>query len=714
MNCKKILLSLLVAVLTLPAAAQTYFEQLAADGVEIMALVKYGMLDYDYRIRMSQGLYELSYSNLYQPDKDSPYMLCQPCGGAAYHDGKLYVNEYDDSGSTHKEKPRWCVYDAETWEKISETELPDNCEATTTSLAYDPTTDMVYGFLSTYTETFFVSVDPATGQVTRIGSELPYSNKYTCIACNKKGQLYCIYYNKDTSVHYFARIRKTDGRVANIGTMVIKDLLPGDSFVDGGYSQSLFFNNATDKLYWLFQSSTASLSRDEYTPLMEVNTSTGEASMKAYLEDALLVPAAFFKEPSFSSPSGITDFAFTPTTNDRLNGTLNFTLPATDYVGNAIEGNLNVFVVEEGDTIAVGTGAPGSEFATAALPFTTGEHEVWITVTNSEGLSSPIVKKQFYAGYDIPGVCRNIKLTADDLTTTLTWDAPTTGKNGAVINSENYTYTVIRYPYEVTVATGLKERIFSEEHPADMTRYVYIVKAIDELGREGSSAYSNNLIVGTPLTVPYGGEFTGPADLLNYYTIVDNNNDRYTWSYDLTTNSAFYEYNAEADADDWLISPPIIYKKSEEYQMSFSAFSTSEDYPEAFEVRCGPDRDPANHTTLLLSVPEVPYAETVDDATEYTVDFTVPEDGLYYYSIRCTSPAYHFKLYVRNLRVYKKGMDAISTTLADTAAKGPLSVFTPAGVRVLSGASEADVRELPAGVYVTKVASGVSHKIIVK
>lgn len=714
MKCKRPLLSLIIAALAFHVGAQTYFGQLAADGVEIMALVKYGMLDYDYRIRMAQGLYELSYDNLYQPDKDSPWMLCQPCGGAAYYDGKLYVNEYDDTGSTHKEKPHWCVYDAETWEKISDTELPDNCEATTTSLAYDPETGMVYGFLSTYTETFFVSVDPATGQVTRIGSELPYVNKYTCIACNKKGQLYCIYYNKDTSVHYLAKIRKSDGRVANIGEMVIKDLLPDDSFVDGGYAQSLFFNNATDRLYWIFQSSTASLSRDEYTALMEVDTSNGEASMKAYLEDALLIPGAFFKEPSFSSPSGITDFAFTPTSGDRLNGTLSFTLPETDYVGNAIEGDLNVYVVEEGDTIVQSSGTPGSGFLSAALPFATGQHEVWITVTNSKGLSSPIVKKQFYAGYDVPGVCRNIKLTANDLVTTLTWDAPTDGKNGAAINPDTYSYTVIRYPYEVTVATGLRERTFTESHPSDMTRYVYIVKAIDELGREGSSAYSNNLIVGTPLTVPYGGEFTDAADMLNYYTIVDNNEDRYSWSYDVSTNSAVYEYNPEEDADDWLISPPIIYEKDVDYQMSFSAFSSSEDYPEALEVRCGAGRNPASHAVLLLSVPEVPYAETVDNATEYTVGFTAPADGLYYYSIRATSPAYHFKLYVRNIRVYKKGMDGVSVPLAGISATGTLDVYTLAGVRVMCNVPASETNRLPAGAYVIKFADGTSRKIFVK
>jgi len=243
---------------------------------------------------------------------------------------------------------------------------------------------------------------------------------------------------------------------------------------------------------------------------------------------------------------------------------------------------------------------------------------------------------------------------------------------------------------------------------------VYKVRAVDELGREGASAYSNNLIVGTPLTVPYGGEFADPADMLNYYTIVDNNEDRCTWSYDVATNSAVYEYNPEEDADDWLISPPIIYEKGVDYQMSFSAFSSSEDYPEALEVRCGADRNPANHTVLLLSVPEVPYAEAVENATEYTVAFTAPADGLYYYSVRCTSPAYHFKLYVRNLRVYKKGMDGISATLTAPSSASTMDVYTLAGMRVMNNVAASETNRLPAGVYVTKAADGTSRKIFVK
>lgn len=708
---KKITLFFLLIISYSSIRAQEYFSQLAADGVEIMAMVKYGMLDYDYRIRMAQGLYELNYSSQFQPDKDSPLMLCQPGGGAAYYDGYLYVNEYDDTGQIHKQKPHWRVYETTYWEMISDIELPDNCEATTTSLTYDPTTNMVYGFLSTYTETFFVSVNPKTGEITRIGSKLPYANKYSCIACNRKGQLYCIYFDKESSVHFLAKIRKADGKVANIGTMTITNLLDGDSFVDGGYAQSLFFNNATGKLYWIYQSSTENLVRDEYTALMEINIQTGEASLSAYLLDALLIPCAYFNEPSFTSPASITDFSFNPITDDRLTATLNFRLPDTDYVGDPIDGDLQVFVIEEGDTIAQGVGNNGTIFTTPQRSFTLGMHEVSINVKNAEGKSSPIVKQKFYAGYDTPAACQNIRLTADNLTTTLTWEAPINGMNNAPINTEDYTYTVIRYPYEVTVAENLKGFSFSEEHLSDMTRYVYAVKAIDSYGREGKSSFSNNLIVGTPLSVPYGGIFEEAADMINYYTIIDRNEDGYSWSYDTSNNSAVYEYNTDEDADDWLISPPIIYEKGQTYELNFTAFSSNEDYPEALEVRCGTDRDPANHTTLLLSIPEVPYAKDITSGTNYTVKFTSPVDGLYHYSFRATSPAYSYNLYLYNISINKEGAAEINNAEIENSISDTFDIYNVSGKIVSLKATKEYIQKLPSGIYLIKSGSRTS-KII--
>lgn len=658
----------LLSLLPISATAQEYFGRIAMEGVELQAAVKFGVLDYNERTTMAPGLYDLKYSNKFVPNKSAPIFQTNTAGGAVYHDGKIYIMAYDYSGNVSAEKPIWRTYDANTYELLSEVEEPANCEATTSNLAYDPTTDKIYGFLSTYTENFFVEINPETGAVKRV-AQLTWDNKYTCIACNKQGQLYAIYYNKNTSEHYLAKIRKTDGRMANIGTLVITDLLKDDAFLDGGYSQAMTFNNATDKLYWMFQSASATLSREEYVPILEVNTKTAVASMKAYINEDILFTGVFFKEPTWTAPAIIEDFAYTPTSTDRMTGKMSFALPKTDYIGNAFaEAEQLTVTVKEGEkTHLTVTGAPGTTVTSDDVKFTSGNHTVTIVVSNSKGEAGPEVSRTFFTGYDVPNVCQNIKLVADGLTTTLTWDPPTSGVNGSPINPDAYTYTVIRYPNEIVVAKNTKERIFVEEHPADMTRYVYRVYANDPDAGAGKPAYSNNLIVGTPLDVPYGGYFNEAADMFNYYTLIDNNHDGCSWSFDNNTYSAFYRFSNVNDGDDYMISPPINYKKGKTYTLKFMAYSQYAAYPEALEVKFGADRTPEGQSQRLLYIDEVPGVSEDSPVQEFSVNFTVPEDGVYYYSMHAVSPAFSYYLYVTNIRVAEATTEGINDALTDGA-----------------------------------------------
>lgn len=719
----------LLALLPLTAGAQTYFTPMAMDGVELMGTVKFGVLDYEHLIFMDTGFYEFKYENKFQPQKDSPLHRCSVAGGSVYHEGKLYVNEYDDSGRLHEQKPHWRVYDANTFELLSDTELPDNCAATTTTLAYDRTTNKIYGFLATYTEMFFVEVNPENGEIKKIGEKLPYDYKYTCIACNKYGQLYCIYFRRNDGTHYLAKIRKSDGRMANIGILSADSYLPGDGFVDGGYSQSLFFNNATDQMYWAYSSASMNLPYEEYTPIMKVDVATARASMTSYLIDELFLTGMYFKEPAFTAPASVTGVEYSATTSDRLTGTINFDVPTTDYVGEALSGEVTVEITDGDKTLVEERVQPGTAYRSTPLTFTNGTQTVYITLTNAQGEVGPTVEKSFYAGYDIPKECKNIKLTAEGLTTTLTWDPPTEGMNGAPINPSDYTYTVIRYPNEVTVATGQKECRFSEEHPEEMTRYVYTVKAIDSAGREGKSAFSNNYIVGKPLDTPYGGYFTSAADFFNYYTIVDANGDARTWSFDTNTVSAFYLYNSLLDADDWIVSPPINYKKGKEYTVKFNAYSSNPGYLEALQVWCGKGRTPDTQTKLLLNLPEVPAVSEETPVQEYSVKFTVDKDSIYHFSFHVVSPAFSDRLYISNIRVAEEGASGIDQPGVEAdaavevkAGKGSLSISNPQGLPVaiyhsngsLLGQSSARNMEKPLapGVYLVKHPGGVSKVVV--
>lgn len=625
---------------------------LGTEGVDMMMAANYAMLDITTSTLLTEGYYMLTPEEGYIPNPSKTLHNTYVAGGACYHDGLVYSNEYDDEAQVDKQEPMWRIYDAKTFELQSETKLPDYCRATTNTLTYDAVEDKIYGFNYTYTETYLVRVDPQTGDMQRIGDFYDRNLKFLTIASRKDGSLFCIYMNKNTSVHYLARLRKSDGRLATIGTLACGGYMEEDDFVNGGYLQSMWFCNANDKLYWLYQSASNNVSGEDYTPIMEVDIETCSASLAAYMPRLYVSSGAFFVEPKFTAPAAVQSFDYIPTNDDHTQGYLEVLAPDKDYIGRPLTGNVTVVVLDVSDPdditemMSVET-APGTIARSENMTLNEGTINVQVYALNADEEEGVRLRRSFYAGYDLLKAPSNICLTSEELTTTLTWEAPTEGVNGHVVDLEGITYKVVRYPGKVTVANGLSECRFAETLPGDMTRYVYAVSSIDKAGVEGPSAYSNNLIVGTPLTIPFGGAFTTAADLFNYYTIIDRNSDNHTWTYDSNTNQAVYTYNELKSADDWLVSPPAIYEAGKHYQLTFTARSSMSDYPESFEVCWGDGRTPAECNMNLKTVDSVPTEET-----EYSIKLPeIEETGVYHFAIHCTTPVFHEYLYVNNIRV---------------------------------------------------------------
>ena len=122
----------------------------------------------------------------FTPNLESPLITDEVAGGVTYHNGKIYCNTYDDNTNTQEVKPVWKIYDANTFELISEKELNDNCENTTICLSYDMTTDNIYGLVKDYTDTWLVQINPETGEMTRIADRLDYTKLNRFIQTNNK------------------------------------------------------------------------------------------------------------------------------------------------------------------------------------------------------------------------------------------------------------------------------------------------------------------------------------------------------------------------------------------------------------------------------------------------------------------------------------------------------------------------------------------------
>lgn len=670
-------------VMLLLAAGSTYaaeyFQRLAMEGVELMGAITWGKVD-EFTV-MQRGFYEFPYDSKFAPNKTQSIHLADALGGCVYHDGKIYANEF---GSHSQDvKPMWRIYDAKTFALLSEHELPDNCAATTTSLTYDQTSDNIYGFNETYTETYVVRVDPNTGEMTRLGDYLDRNYKFFAMACSPSGDIYCTYLNKNTDVVYLGKVRKSTGQVAMIRPISASNLMGSDAFINSALDQAMFYNNATGKLYWMFQSSSELLYKD-YTPIFEINPLTADAVMVAYLEDAFLTTGMFFVEPDMKAPAVAQSFDWTADGEGTEEGTISVQLPTTAYDGSTLQGDLTLTITaDELEPITVSK-KPGETFA-KHIELPSGWNTLNITVSNAAG-DGPTMKRRVFSGFDIPKAPTNIVLVNNDLHTILAWDAPTEGINGIAISPEKLSYNVVRYPGEVTVAEDLTERRFEEDHPEEMTRYVYKVTTKMN-GRPGRSAYSNNLIIGKPLNTPYGGGFEQAEDLYNYYTILDSNGDNYTWAYAQNTQNAVYQYNMAEPADDWLISPAINYEKGKTYELSFMAYSSSLSYREALQVTFGADKTPEAQDNILLDLPELPAHNEEGGQQVYRLQFTVPTDGVYYFGFHAVSEKFREYLYVDKVKVEEYD----PTAIADIANTNDVEVSTVEGALCVRLAKTAEV-----------------------
>ena len=711
---KKTILALAAVFSAQTMSAQPYMsERLSMEGVDIISSEYYLKVNaYDAG---EPGYYAFKYDDQYQGQYTTPLKTGYVCGGSTYHDGKIYACEYNDGAHLDKQKPHWVIYNAKTFEKLYDREMEDNYALTTLSLAYDPTENVIYAIGRTYMETYLLKIDPATGDATRItgadGNPNVFRNdvKYEAIGCDKAGKLFIVYMqtvaegDESLDTWHLVKVRKTDAKFSEVGTGInVENGVNSDYYQNDVRKQCLFTNARTGKMYWFFPANSSNAC------IAELNTKTANATIKAYMAQPVVSTGAFFVEPALKAPSIATEFKYMENAVGALAGKLQFKLPAEAYDGTALTGNLTI-TVKEGKKVLVNAKAEaGSVFTSGELNFTNSNHTVSITISNEAG-EGPTINRTFFVGYDTPSACTDITLTSEGLKTTLSWTAPTKGTNGSPIDTEKLRYKVTRYgarsldePSEVVVAEDLKECKFEEEHPADMTRYVYLVQPyVGEI--KGVAAYSNNLIVGTPLDLPYGGPFQSPFDFMNYYTIIDDNQDNKTWKY--AGGEVYYEYSTDNDADDWIISPPINFKKGGKYCLMFNAASVLPDYPEALEVTFGSDRTIPTQMQRQLWFDDALLEAQQGELPTYTVDFTVPEDGVYYYGFHCYSPAYSGSLRLANIFVYDKDVTAVSSASMDSAKKTIDFTTNIAGQRT-SGMQK--------GINIIKMNDGSVKKVIVK
>lgn len=257
-----------------------------------------------------------------------------------------------------------------------------------------------------------------------------------------------------------------------------------------------------------------------------------------------------------TAPDRVRQLSITPDANGALGATLTFTMPQTAINGSNV-GTLSKVVIYDIDGNEVGSNTNVTAGAETNVKVTAihGWNYFKVVAVNENGEGWPVIKRQFI-GPDTPPVLQNFNVKwGDDRTVAkLSWDTPTTGKNGGYIDPSQLTYTIYKYyganyqtPYtslgEVKGETSVDVTILDASEAQD--QYIFGVTAKND---QGESDYTRaGIVLGKPYTMPIVEPFN--ANGLNYAPwIIETGKNNQAW----TTDPAVYNAKIQPQNEDGL------------------------------------------------------------------------------------------------------------------------------------------------------------------
>lgn len=498
-----------------------------------------------------------------------------PVGGGWIEDGKYCFVAYSQSYTGYSGS--YLEYDAQTWQPLSATEIT-NPRCFGMDVSRDPVTGDKYGCMYNYGSNYycFAKVDYTTQETTTLKT---FPLPFWAIAFDAQGQCYGIY-GQDAVLY---KIDKETGDTTRIAALGLQP----------NYAQSATIDQQTGKMYWA-----ASLKDGTgLSGLFEINVNNGECTrISSFYHDeeicGLFIPEAAAEA---SAPAITRDLAITPDGTSQT-ATLTFTAPTTTFDGSDLSGTLNYTLTANGTTVASGTVESGAE---VSREFTVSKDTMYhfvLTTSNATGVS-PEAQTDAFIGHDTPLVPAKVTATANATkdTITISWEPVTKGIHGG--NVDEPTYKVVRNEDGKVIAEGTTATVAKDTYESDMMQsYSYSVYAVSgSLTSEAAS--SSSVLVGSSFTIPYNENFASESSF-SYFTVINSNNDNYTWSYDAGSSSTKYPAYAMR-SDDWLITPPIYFDGQSLYRLTITYTTGFMD--ENIDLAMGNDTTVNAMTTALLS-----------------------------------------------------------------------------------------------------------------
>ncbi len=682
MNTKfhKLTIAAAMSVLSVTAAQAAIINgSLASDGDTHL----YGSMSYSEdwvrNGRNRFGIYELPTSGnpTYFPNIVEAFEL-KPTGGCVYYDGKFFNSvPFISPAGDSVEWTDYLTFDTSDWSIINETRLLDN-EFFANDLAYDPTTDRVYGSIYVDDENgnyvYFGILDMNTYQVTPIKRITSEATLYKALAFDAVGQCYGI-----TADGSFVKVDKKTGDT---------ELVSSTGLETHGYVISGAIDPKNEIFYYAF-------SNDTQDALYAIDLSTGNATKlydmpwKENFDGMFVIgPQAQPKTPA--AVAGLT----CSLTGNHLDCEVAFTAPATLYDGTPASGSMTFDVLVNGERKATLQGEAGAEL-NIGITLEKAEKYVIAIVPYNEAGRGGVATTAVWVGDDIPAPVSNISLTYSDGAFNLSW-CPPKGANGGYIDPAEVTYDLTRYPDMATIK-GVTDTTITipMAEPVEITNYTYEIVA-NYAGHSSEIAVSPICVLGA-LVPPYTQDFEAEG-CMQQITLIDGNGDNDTWR--LYSNCAIiWKSDSGKDLDDWLILPPMKLEQGVSYRLSFDA-SVLYGSTEAFEVKLGTAPVADAMTLDLIDVTEI--TNTAYQQHEATVE--VPSTGVYYIGFHALSPnATGYAMFLDNI-----SLNAAGAGLLEVVGNATPSVATVGNTVMVANDKAVDINIYTASGALVKSASGVT------
>ena len=211
-------------------------------------------------------------------------------------------------------------------------------------------------------------------------------------------------------------------------------------------------------------------------------------------------------------PAEVADAVLTPAAMGANAATLTFTAPTQTAAGGELA-QITAIDVYVGDAtvpeMTFDNPVPGEQLTYEDTEVENGFNTYRIVARNEAG-EGGAVEVSAFVGQDMPVAPTNaIARLNNDMSITVTWDAPTSSVNGGYVDYSAITYRVERISQTSGVVAGsISETNYTDNIPVtegQVNAYYTITPLYN--GNEGSKAQTNSVVTGKPLDLPYKASF---------------------------------------------------------------------------------------------------------------------------------------------------------------------------------------------------------------